>query len=402
MFIKRTLGTKLVQFAKFPVVGVFGPRQSGKTTLVQNIFKKHRYLNFEDPMIRTYASENPREFLREYENKHGIILDEFQYVPQILSYIQLESDAKDRSGYFVLTGSQNFLMNQAITQSLAGRIGLLKLLPLSIKELKDAHRSSEHANEIIFTGGYPRIYAKNLTPIEFYPSYIQSYLERDVRQLVNVENLATFQKFLQLCAGRIGQLLNISDLAISCGISQPTVKSWLSILQASYIIFLLHPYHVNFNKRLTKSSKLYFYDTGLACSLLKMRSAQDLALSPFKGPLFECFIISDLIKQYCNMGIEAPIYFWRDLNGRTEVDCLIHKGSKLLAIEIKAGETSISSYFGGLEQWNEIAKTSPADNYVIYAGEHNQHRTNGNLISWQSSSNLVQKLEKPRKTPLRK
>ena len=394
MFIERAIKKAIVRFSKFPVVGIFGPRQSGKTTIVQNVFKKHRYVNFEDPLIRTYATESPREFLHEYGNKHGIILDEFQYVPQILSYIQLESDEHDRPGYFVLTGSQNFLMNQAVTQSLAGRIGLLKLLPLSIQELKKAHILTDHINELIFSGGYPRIYAKDFTPAEFYPSYIHSYVERDVRQLVNVENLATFQKFLQLCAGRVGQLLNISDLAVNCGISQQTVKSWLTILQASYIIFLLNPYHVNFNKRLTKSPKLYFYDTGLACSLLKMRSAQEIALSPFKGPLFECFVISDLIKQYCNNGVDAPIYFWRDLNGRTEVDCLITKGNSLIAVEIKAGETGMSSYFDGLTQWNEIAKTNSTDNYIVYAGKHDQQRKNGKLVSWQSSGTFIQRLEK--------
>lgn len=393
MFIKRTLQPTLKRFSKFPVVGVFGPRQSGKTTLVQNVFEKHRYLNFEDPRIRAYATESPEEFLREYENKHGIILDEFQYVPQILSYIQIVSDTRDRPGYFVLTGSQNFLMNQAVTQSLAGRIGLLKLLPLSIQELKSARLLTDHSTELIFSGGYPRIYAKDFLPTEFYPSYIHSYLERDVRQLINVENLATFQKFLQLCAGRIGQQLNISDLAVSCGISQPTVKSWLAILQASYIIFLLQPYHANFNKRVTKLPKLYFYDTGLACSLLKMRSASELALSPFKGPLFECFIISDLIKQYANRGTEAPVYFWRDKNGRVEVDCLVDRGGRLVAVEIKAGENGDGGYFDGLEQWNEIAKTSPADNYVVYAGGQDQQRGKGILVSWQSSSNLVRKIE---------
>lgn len=397
MFIKRTLKDTILRFSKFPIVGIFGPRQSGKTALAQHVFKKYRYVNFEDPIIRAYATESPREFLREHENKHGIILDEFQYVPQILSYIQIESDAHDRPGYFILTGSQNFLMNQAVTQSLAGRIGLLKLLPLSIQELKGAHKLTDQANKLIFSGGYPRIYAKNFSPTEFYPSYIHSYVERDVRLLVNVENLATFQKFLQLCAGRVGQLLNISDLAVNCGISQQTAKSWLTILQASYIIFLLSPYHVNFNKRVTKSPKLYFYDTGLACSLLKMRSAQELALSPFKGPLFECFIISDLIKQYCNNGMDAPIYFWRDLNGRTEVDCLINRGTSLIAIEVKAGESVTSSYFDGLARWNEIAKTGTTGNYVIYAGKHNQKRENGSLVSWQSAGNLVQKLEGSRK-----
>jgi predicted AAA+ superfamily ATPase len=392
MYIKRALANVISRFIKFPVVGVFGPRQSGKTVLVQQIFKKHTYLNFEDPLIRAYAQESPREFLREYENKNGVILDEFQYVPEILSYIQLESDAKDRPGYFVLTGSQNFLTNQAVTQSLAGRIGTLTLLPLSIQELKQAKLLDKKISDALFSGCYPRIFAKDISPLEFYPSYVHSYIERDVRQLINVANLSTFQSFLELCAGRVGQLLNIADLAVSCGISQQTVKSWLSILQASYIVYLLRPYHTNFNKRITKTPKLYFYDTGLACWLLKIRAAHDLAVSSFRGSLFENYIIGDLIKQYYNDGTDAPIYFWRDLNGRTEVDCLIDGGVKLTAIEIKAGETSATGYFEGLKRWNEIADTPPTHNYVVYTGEHNQTRSTGNLVTWQSAGSLVKKL----------
>ena len=203
MIFKRILSSNLSRFSKFPVIGIFGPRQSGKTTLVKHVYGKHIYLNFEDPLIRSYASEKPREFLREYENKHGIILDEFQYVPTILSFIQLEADAKDRPGYFVLTGSQNFLMNQAITQSLAGRIAILTLLPLSIKELQKNKQLTDNINELLFFGSYPRVYAKDIIPTDFYPSYVHSYVERDIRQLINVENLALFQKFMQLCAARV-------------------------------------------------------------------------------------------------------------------------------------------------------------------------------------------------------
>ncbi len=394
MFFKRSLASALKRFSKFPVVGIFGPRQSGKTTLARHFFKKHTYLNFEDPLIRSYAAESPREFLREYENKHGIILDEFQYVPQILSYIQIEADEKDRPGYFVLTGSQNFLMNQAITQSLAGRIGILTLLPLSIQELKNNKILPSILSDAIFKGGYPKIYAKDFAPTELYPSYIHSYIERDVRQLVNVENLETFQRFMQLCAGRIGQLLNISDLAVSCGINQKTVKSWLSVLQASYIIFLLPPYHVNFNKRIIKLPKLFFYDTGLACSLLKIRNFEELSLSSFKGPLFECFIIADIFKQFFNQGDQAPIYFWRDLNGRIEIDCLINLGTQLFPIEVKAGESYVQRYFEGLTNWSDLANVDSSHSYVVYGGEHDQRRNAGNLISWKSAGNLVQRIKK--------
>jgi uncharacterized protein len=396
MIFKRDLAKTLIKFSKFPVIGVFGPRHSGKTTLVKNVFENHTYLNFEDPILRAYALENPRGFLKEYENKKGLILDEFQYVPEILSYIQIESDPKDRPGYFILTGSQNFLMNQAITQSLAGRIGILNLLPLSINELQKNGLPTDNSNELVFSGGYPRLYAKDILPTELYPSYINSYVERDIRLLVNVENLATFQKFMQLCAGRIGQLLNISDLATSCGITQKTVQSWLSILQASYIVFLLQPYHANFNKRVTKTPKLFFYDTGLACSLLNIRSSQELALSSFKGHLFECCIVADIFKQYYSIGTTAPIYFWRDMNGRIEIDCLLNLGSSLVPIEIKSGEGISTNYFDSLSKWNEIAKTDPTKGYVIYAGEHIQRRTKGNLIGWQQSGNLIKKLEHQR------
>ncbi len=394
MIFRRDLRDALARFSKFPVVGVFGPRQSGKTTLVKDFFSKHKYLNFEDPLIRKFAAENPKGFLLEYENENGVILDEFQYVPQILSYIQLDADAKDRPGYFVLTGSQNFLMNQAITQSLAGRIGILSLLPLSINELKENGHLNNNAHMQIFNGGYPRVYAKGLSPLDFYPSYIQSYAERDIRQLINVENLSTFQKFMQLCAGRVGQLLNLTDLATSCGINQKTAKSWISILEASYIIFLLKPYHANFNKRVTKTSKLFFYDTGLACSLLSIRSSEELALSSFKGPLFECFIIADIFKQYFNIGSTAPIYFWRDLNGRIEVDCLIDLGIKLIPIEIKSGASALNDYFDGLNRWNEMSNSDKSGGYVIYGGEHTQENKSGHLISWQDSAGLVESLKK--------
>ena len=197
---------------------------------------------------------------------------------------------------------------------------------------------------------------------------------------------------MQLCAGRIGQLLNISDLAVNCGISKQTEQRWLSVLHASYITFLLMPYHNNFNKRLTRTPKLYFYDTGLACALLKIKTAQDLAMSPFKGPLFECLMISDIIKQYNNLGEDAPVYFWRDMNGRIEVDCLIHEGPRIVAVEMKSGETGVTEYFDGLLRWNDVAETETASNYVIYGGIHDQQRKNGHLVSWRSSGDLVKKI----------
>lgn len=390
--IKRDMSEILLRYAKFPVVGVFGPRQSGKTTLVKNVFNKHKYLNFEDPEIRDFAFNDPRGFLHQYENAYGIILDEFQYVPQILSYIQLESDEKKRPGYFILTGSQNFLMNQAITQSLAGRIGILTLLPLSLHELNIADLEQKTVYETIYNGCYPRIYQENFTAHEFYPSYINSYVERDVRLLVNVDNLRVFRKFMQLCAARVGQLLNVSDLAVSCGITQKTAEKWLSILEASYIIFFLSPHHENFNKRAIKTPKLFFYDTAIVCSLLGIQSAEEAGYSFMKGHLFECFMIADFYKQWYNKGLRPPLYFWRDKNGSIEVDCIVSTSAQLIPIEIKASETGRSELFDGLEKWNKISTTIPEHNYVVYAGELSQKRKSGNLVSWHDAAMLMTRI----------
>lgn len=390
--ILRDLQAILSRFAKFPVVGVFGPRQSGKTTLVKSYFKDHIYLNFEDPDTRDFANNDPRGFLEAHENQHGIILDEFQYVPQILSYIQIESDEKDRPGYFVLTGSQNFLMNQAVTQSLAGRIGILTLLPLSLHELNNGGLLSNNFNETLLKGSYPRIYTDQFEPDEFYPSYIHSYVERDVRQLVNVENLRTFRKFLQLCAARIGQLLNISDLAMHCGINQKTAEKWLSILEASYIIYLLTPYHENFNKRAIKTPKLFFYDTGLACSLLGIKTVEEIFLSPWKRHLFECLIIADFYKQFYNTGTQPSLYFWRDKNGYIEVDCIVTQANKLFPIEIKSTETIISNLFSSLEKWHELAKAESTNSYLVYGGNLTQSRSKANIIGWKDAGSLIGKI----------
>lgn len=387
---RRDLDAVLLSYAQFPAIALLGPRQSGKTTLAQNTFKNHVYVSFEHPDTRTQAETDPQKFLRIHENEYGIIIDEFQYVPHILSYIQLEVDAKKRPGYFILTGSQNFLMNEAITQSLAGRVGILTLLPLSLHELEANQILENTAEEAIFSGGYPRIYAEQFHPQKLYPSYIQSYVERDVRQLINVGDLRSFQRFMQLCAGHIGRQLNLSELASVCGISVPTAQRWISVLEASYIIFLLQPHFRNFNKRLTKSPKLYFYDTGLACSLLGIESPKALASYPLYGSFFENFIIADFFKQYYNTGRRPPIYFWRDLNGRIEVDCIIEKAGDLFPIEIKSGETVASDFFSGLAKWAELTESPDgASRYVVYGGRGMQSRTPGTLVGWRESGNLV-------------
>jgi predicted AAA+ superfamily ATPase len=394
MFLKRDIEKSLKRYARFPVVALLGPRQSGKTTLVREYFKKHSFCSFEDPVLREYATTDPRGFLKEYENEHGIILDEFQYVPQILSYIQLEVDSKKRPGYFVITGSQNFLMNQAITQSLAGRVGILTLLPFSIHELKKNKILPKRAQDLIIQGSYPRAYTEKIDSNDLYASYIHTYVERDVRQLINVENLNTFQKFVMLCAGRIGQLLNLSDIAVNCGISTPTATKWLSVLEASYIVFLLQPHFNNFNKRIVKTPKLFFYDTGLACNLLGIDSTKTLSASPFRGPLFENLVISDLAKQFFNNGKWPSLYFWRDQNDRIEIDCIIDKGTQLIPIEVKASETLSPHFFDSILEWNAISKTSPKNNYVIYAGDTSQKRSFGSTLTWEAIDNFVNELSK--------
>lgn len=393
-FFKRDITPTLKRFTKFPVIALIGPRQSGKTTLIKKVFKNHRFVTLEAPDIRERAISDPRRFLRELENKQGIILDEFQHAPQILSYIQIESDEKNRPGYFVLTGSQNFLVNQAISQSLAGRVGILTLLPFSLNELKRNRLLDPLVDKVLIKGSYPRLYTSNFLSHEFYQSYIQSYVERDVRQLINVGNLRNFQKFMQLCAGRIGQLANFSDLATNCGISRKTAEQWISLLEASYIIFLLRPHFNNFSKRLIKTPKLYFYDTGLACSLLGLRSYEEVAISAFRGHLFENLIISDLFKQYFNQGQTAPLSFWRDKNGRIEIDCLINKGAYLIPIEIKSSETIVSDFFKSFSLWANAAKQNSSFGYIVYAGSSHQTRSIGEVLSWKKVTQFVNILNK--------
>lgn len=412
MFLRRDLEETARRFAKFPVVAILGPRQSGKTTLVKNVFSQHAYLNFENLDTRTFAKNDPNRFLLEFENPHGIIIDEFQHVPEFLSYIQIEADEKKRPGYFILTGSHPAYvypgpqarqttadfgqgprnLMDSFTQSLAGRVGILTLLPFSINELMENNKLNT-IDDTMYKGGYPQLHSQNFTPQELLPSYIHSYIERDVRDLINVVDLSIFKKFMQLCAGRIGQSLNISDIATNCGIEQKVITRWISVLESSYILFLLKPYHKNFNKRVTKTPKLFFYDTGIACSLLNIRSPEDLALSSFRGHMFENMIIADFYKQYYNLGLEAPLYFWREQNGRTEVDCIIDMGINLKALEIKSGQTINSDFFDGLNKWTELSGSDRSHNYLIYAGQHEQTRTVAHVVGWKQAGTLVKKIE---------
>lgn len=390
----RDIAQAIERYKKFPVVAILGPRQSGKTTLAQQQFPHHTFLSLDNETVRSFALEDPEHFLQTYHNEHGIILDEFQYAPKLANYIKLAVDKKRIPGYFVVTGSQNFLLNSAITESLAGRVGILTLLPLSMHEMTQNDLMPSTLDDLIFNGSYPSLYYEGYAPADLYPSYIQSYIERDIRQLINVGNLAVFQRFVQLCAGRIGQLLNIEAFASECGVSFGTIKHWLSILEASYIIFFLQPHHNNFNKRLVKTPKLYFFDTGIACSLLRINAPHVLSLSPFRGALFESFVISDLYKQYANNGQRPSLYFWRDVGGAHEVDCIIDEGISLYPVEIKSGQTLGSSFFKGLTYWNEIAQANPEKGLIVYGGTESQTRSKGNVIGWQHVGKLLEAIRK--------
>ncbi len=379
--IKRQLGVKVKSlFKKLPLVALIGPRQSGKTFLLKNTFPKIKYVSLEDLDQRTFAQEDPRRFISTHQPP--VILDEVQRVPELFSYLQTQTDKLDKSGQYLLSGSQNFLLLENISQSLAGRIGLLTLLPLSLRELTSWQNRQVDLDSIIFKGFYPRPWVKKISPADWYPGYIQTYLEGDVRQIKNITDLTLFHRFLKLCAGRTGQILNLSTLAADCGVTHNTVQAWLSVLEASYIVFKLQPYYRNLNKRLVKSPKLYFYDTGLACSLLGIESAGQLVNYPLRGALFETMAVSELIKNKFNQG-RLPQPFWLSDKSGHEVDYITEKEGELSGIEIKAGETFSKDYFINLKYWQKRKIIKPKDSLVIYGGEEDQVRKSGQLRSWR-------------------
>ena len=380
--IERDITEKLYYLAtKFPVVTLTGARQCGKSTLLKSCFPAYRYVTLEDLDMRRLAIEDPRGFLSNFGIK--TIIDEAQYAPDLFSYIQTKVDAENETGIYFLSGSQNFLLMLSITQSLAGRTALLKLAPFSIQELKRASRLPASLNDWLFTGGYPRIYDKTIDPTDFYPNYIQTYIERDVRLLRQINNLSQFVRFLKLCAARVGQLLNVNSLAIECGITVPTVNAWLSVLETGNILFFLKPYYKNFNKRLIKSPKLYFYDTGLVASLLGMENAMQLSTHYLRGELFENMVVVEYVKRKFAQGKEPQIYFWRDSN-QNEVDLLIESGGALHAVEIKSGATLNNSYFKGLHLFQQIAGIDTNNLSVIYGGDTDYSTPNGQFISWMN------------------
>ncbi len=380
--IKRDITEKIIQLSGlYPVLTITGPRQSGKTTLIKEIFNNHVYTNLENPDTLLMAKTDPRAFLN--QSTTGLVIDEVQNSPALLSYIQNIVDEKNSNALFILSGSQNLLLSEKISQTLAGRTAILKLLPFSITELNATGLMEPNADSAIFKGFYPRIFDKNIPPVDFYPFYNETYIERDVRQIKNIGDLSLFMKFIKMCAARIGQQLNITSLANDCGISQITAKDWLSILETTYIVYLLKPYYVNYNKRLQKMPKIYFYDTGLACSLLSIRSVQELEPHYLKGGLFENFVLIEFLKYYFNRGLVENIYFWREKNGH-EIDLIIEKAGKPVPIEIKAGQTYNTDYFKGIEYWNKLSGNLPENSYVIYGGNDTMSFNKGNLISWKS------------------
>jgi predicted AAA+ superfamily ATPase len=381
IMIKRTLEKKLKQlWAQFPIINLTGPRQSGKTTLVKGAFDSLDYVSLEDPDNREFAQNDPHGFLATY-NK-GAIIDEAQRIPDLFSYIQTVVDTNNRPGMFILTGSQNFLLNENISQTLSGRVAVLKLLPFSLEELSGTSFDFSGYPAALFKGFYPRIYDFDLDPRDWYPGYVQTYLERDVRLIKNITDLGLFQRFLRLCAARTGQILNLSSLALDCGISQNTVKSWLSVLETSYILFLLKPHLKNFNKRLIKMPKLYFYDPGLACYLLGIENEKQLDTHYLRGGLMESMVISEFFKYRLNRGRDPNCYYWRDKTGH-EIDCILETGDKLIPVEIKSGKTVKSDFFAGLSYWNTLSGQDPAKSLLIYGGEKKETRSLGTVLGWR-------------------
>jgi len=370
---------------KFPVVSVTGPRQSGKTTLVRYVFSAYHFVTLEDPDTRLLVQSDPRGFLKSHAN--GLIIDEVQRLPELFSYIQSVVDESGNSGLFILTGSQNFLLLEKISQSLAGRVAILKLLPFSIAELKQAGISYSRFEPLLVKGFYPRIYDKEIAPADYYPNYTQTYLERDVRQIKNITDLNAFTRFLKLCAGRIGQLVNLSALGQEAGITHSTAKAWISLLEASYILFLLYPHHRNYNKRLVKSPKLYFYDTGLACSLLGLSQENQLETHYLRGSLFENMMIADVFKRFSNIGKEPPITFWRDKTGH-EIDLLVESGNSLHPFEIKSGQTISTEDFKNLIFYNELSGRTGSPSSLIYGGDKDQKWKDVQIKAWHNTDSL--------------
>ena len=365
----------------YPILAITGPRQAGKTTLAQTTFPDKRYLSLEDPDQRAFAEEDPRAFLARLPQ--GAILDEAQRCPALFSYLQTRVDAEKKMGQFVLTGSQQFGLLSNITQTLAGRVGMVQLLPFSLQEMQRGELAINDLDDLMWRGMYPPVHDRQLAPEQWFANYLVTYVERDVRQLIEVQNLSLFQRFIKLCAARCGQLLNLSSLASDCGVSHNTVRAWISVLEASYVVFLLQPHHQNFGKRLVKTPKLYFVDTGLAAFLLGIRDPQHLSIHSARGALFENFVISELLKRRYNEGLPSNLFFWRN-NAGDEVDLVIEQGEQLIPVEIKSGQTFSSDFLVGLQKWMRLAGETCLAPRLVYGGEENMTRSGILVQSWKA------------------
>ena len=364
---------------KYPVLALTGPRQSGKTTLLKSVFPDYTYISLENPDNRNFAETDPNGFLKLYSK--NVIFDEVQRVPVLFSYIQTIVDESGMMGQFILSGSQNFHLLRNITQSLAGRVALLKLFPFDFQELISAGLLNSDYLENIIKGFYPAIYDRSIQPGTFYSNYVQTYIQRDVSELIAIKDLRLFQNFIGLCATRAGQLLNLNALANECGISQPTAKAWLSALESSYVVFQLYPFHENFSKRIVKTPKLYFYDSGLLSYLLKIKNAESLSTHPFKGSLFENMMIAECVKRMHHKNQISDLWFWRDSAGH-EVDLLIDEGLTLNLVEFKATQTIMTDLFNGLIFFEKVSKKAHLTKTLVYSGDKYQSRTAGNVVPW--------------------
>jgi predicted AAA+ superfamily ATPase len=364
--IARLLLPKIQKLLKmYPVASVTGPRQSGKSTLIKSAFPDYTYVSLEDPDKREWAASDPRGFLDTYSGR--AVIDEAQYATELFSYLQTKVDQSEANGQYILSGSQNFLLSHKISQSLAGRVGVTTLLPLACKELVDAG-ITQNTVESIYMGGYPRIFnTKSMTAADFYQDYLLTYIERDIQTLVNVQNLAKFRLFLGLLAARVGQVLNVTSLANDANITVETVNSWLSILETCFVIFMLRPYDANLGKRLIKSPKIYFYDTGLLASLLKITTLEKLTGHANYGNLFENFVVSERLKFYLNQRLTPDLYFWRDSNAK-EVD-LVDITQQSTLVEIKSGQTAKTEFGANLDEVGALLDIPRKNQVVVYAGE---------------------------------
>jgi uncharacterized protein len=381
MNIERDVAGRLKKLAKmFRAVAVIGPRQSGKTTMCKMVFPQKPYISLENPSVLQFAQTDPQGFLAQYPK--GAIIDEAQRMPQLFSYLQQILDETKSKGLFILTGSNNFLMQQNITQSLAGRIGYITLLPFSIHELQQVQLLKTNWHTHAYKGFYPEVNVKKVQPKEWYAAYTKTYIERDVRQIKNIDNLTLFTKFIHLCAGRASQILNVNALANDCGIDNKTVNSWLGILESSFIVYFLKPFYKNYNKQITKSPKLYFYDTGLLCHLLHITQATELQSNMHKGAVFENFIINEKIKEKENNGLTANLFFWRDKTGN-EVDLIIDNHKNINIAEIKSAETINPSFWKTLLYFEKM-HGKELGKFIFYGGNEHQKRTgNLNITGWK-------------------